>query len=166
MPSHSLTARTQAPRAAIYVRMSTDPQNYSIQQQCEKLNEYAAAHGMEIVAMYADAGKSGLRINGRDGMRNLIDDVVGGVADFTSILVYDVSRWGRFQDADEGAHYEYLCRQAGIQVIYCAEQFENDGSAIASILKGMKRTMAAEYSRELCAKAPAIDTRDADRSPQ
>jgi DNA invertase Pin-like site-specific DNA recombinase len=66
--------------------------------------------------------------------------------------VYDISRWGRFQDVDEGAHYEFVCREAGIQVLYCAEPFENDGSALASMVKSMKRTMAAEYSRELSAK--------------
>ena len=63
-----------------------------------------------------------------------------------------MSRWGRFQDADESAHYEYSCKQAGIQVIYCAEQFENDGSPVSTIVKGVKRAMAGEYSRELSAK--------------
>ncbi|MEO6246527.1 MAG: hypothetical protein ABIQ12_13930 [Opitutaceae bacterium] len=27
---------------------------------------------------------------------------------------YDVSRWGRFQDADESGYYEYICKRAGI----------------------------------------------------
>jgi len=70
-------------------------------------------------------------------------------ADFEYILVYDVSRWGRFQDVDESAHYEFICKQAGIKVAYCAEQFDNDGSMISSIVKNIKRVMAAEYSREL-----------------
>lgn len=35
---------------------------------------------------------------------------------------------------------------------YCAEQFENDDSPISTIVKGVKRTMAAEYSRELSGK--------------
>ena len=73
-------------------------------------------------------------------------------ADFTAILVYDVSRWGRFQDADESAYYEYICKRAGISVQYCAEQFENDGSPVSTIVKGVKRAMAGEYSRELSAK--------------
>lgn len=159
MPAKSTSTGATALRAAIYVRMSTDPQNFSIQHQCEKLNEYAAVHGMQIVAMYADAGKSGLRINGRDGMRNLIDDVLSGAANFSVILVYDVSRWGRFQDVDESAHYEFLCRRAGIDIVYCVEQFENDGSAMSSMLKNLKRTMAAEYSRELSAKVFAAQCR-------
>ena len=107
---------------------------------------------MLIVRTYTDAGKSGLRIEGRDALRQLIDDVEHGSVDFRAILVYDVSRWGRFQDADESAYYEYICRRAKIEVHYCAEQFENDGSPISTIVKGVKRAMAGEYSRELSAK--------------
>ena len=58
-------------------------------------------------------------INGRKAFRQLIDDVQGGAADFAVILVYDVSRWGRFQDGDEGATYEFVCRKAGVEVRYC-----------------------------------------------
>ena len=155
----AMPATTTGQSAAMYVRMSTSLQDRSIEHQCERLQQYAEEHGIEVVKMYADAGKSGLCINGRDGLQELMADVQAGATDFTMVLVYDVSRWGRFQDTDEGAHYEYLCRQAGIQVIYCAEQFANDGSAIASILKGMKRTMAAEYSRELSAKVFAAQCR-------
>ena len=59
---------------------------------------------------------------------------------------------GRFQDADESAYYEYICKRKNIQVAYVAEQFENDGSPVATIVKGVKRAMAGEYSRELSAK--------------
>lgn len=108
--------------------------------------------GMEIVKTYSDEGKSGLNIQGRDSLARMISDVQSGTTDFTEFLVYDVSRWGRFQDADESAYYEFLCRRAGIQVHYCAEQFENDGSPISTIVKGVKRAMAGEYSRELSSK--------------
>ena len=139
-------------RAAQYVRMSTEHQQYSTENQSDILREYAAKRGMEIVRTFADAGKSGLRIEGRDALKELIAVVQSGTADFTAILVYDVSRWGRFQDADESAYYEYICKRAGISVCYCAEQFENDGSPISTIVKSVKRTMAGEYSRELSAK--------------
>src|SRR5271157_3170892 len=78
-----------------------------------------------------------------------------GTADFDQVLVYDVSRWGRFPDTDEAAHYEYLCKRAGITVHYCAEQFENDNSTTSNLLKALKRTMAGEYSRELSVKVCA-----------
>src|SRR5579864_6465034 len=82
----------------------------------------------------------------------MISDVQNGEIAFSSILVYDVSRWGRFQDADESAYYEYICRRAGVAVHYCAQQFENDGSPVSTIVKGVKRAMAGEYSRELSSK--------------
>ena len=139
-------------RAAEYVRMSTEHQQYSTENQADKIREYAAHRGVEIVRTYADEGKSGLNIGGRLALQQLIKDVEAGPVDFQMILMYDVSRWGRFQDADESAYYEYICRRAGIQVTYCAEQFENDGSPVSTIVKGVKRAMAGEYSRELSAK--------------
>lgn len=138
--------------AAAYVRMSTEHQQYSTDNQRDKILAYAHQRGMEVVRTFADEGKSGLRIDGRNALKSLIRTVESGAADFSVILVYDVSRWGRFQDADESAYYEYVCRRAGIQVVYCAEQFENDGSPVSTIVKGVKRAMAGEYSRELSSK--------------
>ena len=139
-------------RAAQYVRMSTDHQKYSTENQSEAMQQYAARRGIEIVRTYADEGKSGLNLEGRDALTRLIEDVQTKKADFSTILVYDISRWGRFQDADESAYYEYICKRAGINVQYCAEQFENDGSPVSTIVKGVKRAMAGEYSRELSVK--------------
>ena len=139
-------------RAAEYVRMSTEHQQYSTENQREKIREYAERRQIKIVRTYTDAGKSGLRIDGRAALQQLISDVQSGKADYQVILVYDVSRWGRFQDADESAYYEYICKRAGIRVAYCAEQFENDDSPVSTIVKGVKRAMAGEYSRELSAK--------------
>ena len=139
-------------RAAQYVRMSTEHQQYSTENQADVIREYAAKRGYEIVRTYADDGKSGLKLEGRASLRGMIDDVQAGNANFDVILVYDVSRWGRFQDTDESAYYEYLCKRAGIDVHYCGEQFENDGGPAATIIKSVKRVMAAEYSRELSSK--------------
>ena len=139
-------------RAAQYVRMSTEHQQYSTNNQSDKIAEYAQRRNIEIVRTYADEGKSGLSIGGRASLQRLIADVESGDADFQLILVYDVSRWGRFQDADESAYYEYICKRAGIHVVYVAEQFENDGSPVSTIVKGVKRAMAGEYSRELSTK--------------
>jgi DNA invertase Pin-like site-specific DNA recombinase len=140
------------PRAAEYVRMSTEHQQYSTENQRDVIRQWAEKRGVTITRTYEDAGKSGLRIAGRDALQRLIEDVQAGRADFNMILVYDVSRWGRFQDADESAYYEYICRRANVGVQYCAEQFENDGSAISTMLKGFKRFTAGEYSRELSVK--------------
>jgi DNA invertase Pin-like site-specific DNA recombinase len=141
--------------AAQYVRMSTEKQRYSIQNQAAAIASYAHAHNLTIVRTYSDEGESGLNIKNRAGLTKLIEDVRSGQTDFGHLLVYDVSRWGRFQDIDESAYYEFICKQAGIKVAYCAEQFDNDGSLLMGILKNLKRVMAAEYSRELSAKVLA-----------
>lgn len=139
-------------RAAEYVRMSTEHQKYSTDNQAAEIRAYAERRGFEIVRTYADEGKSGLRIDGRSSLQKLLADIDSGNVDFEAILVYDVSRWGRFQDPDEAAHYELRCKRAGIAVHYCAEQFENDGTIGSSIIKTVKRAMAGEYSRELSVK--------------
>ena len=69
-------------RAAQYLRMSTDPQKYSIENQAEVIAAFAASRGLTIVRTYADEGRSGLDINGREALQNLIDDVRNGRADF------------------------------------------------------------------------------------
>jgi DNA invertase Pin-like site-specific DNA recombinase len=135
--------------------MSTDHQKYSIENQRALIQTYAAAHGMSIMRTYMDAGKSGVTLRGRSGLSALLADVVSGTAPFSGILVYDISRWGRFQDADESAHYEFICRRAGISIVYCAEQFPADATPLNSVLKSLKRAMAGEFSRELGVKVSA-----------
>lgn len=75
-----------------------------------------------------------------------------GRADFGCVLVYDITRWERFQDVDESAYYEFICKRAGIQIHYCADDFENDGSLASIVLKNIKRVAAADYSKQLSKK--------------
>ncbi|WP_420965386.1 recombinase family protein [Bradyrhizobium sp. B120] len=103
-------------RAAQYVRMSTDLQKYSIENQAVVIATFAQLNKLTIVRTYRDEGESGLQIKNRMGLTQLIKDVQSGSADFGHVLVFDVSRWARFQDVDESAHYEFICKQAGIKV--------------------------------------------------
>lgn len=105
---------------AQYVRMSTEHQRYSTENQSVAILEYAARHRMQIVQTYEDSGKSGLNIRGRPGLRQLLADVQQGPVPFKAILVYDISRWGRFPDPDEAAVYEQTCKRRGVRIIYCA----------------------------------------------
>jgi DNA invertase Pin-like site-specific DNA recombinase len=143
---------------AQYLRKSTEHQQYSLAFQSSALRSYAEKNNFTIVQTYTDS-KSGLVLKRRKGLVNLLHDVVAGGQPYKAILVYDVSRWGRFLDADESAHYEFLCTRAGIPVHYCAETFLNDGSMPSAIMKSMKRVMAAEFSRELSEKVTLAMTR-------
>jgi DNA invertase Pin-like site-specific DNA recombinase len=83
-------------RAAQYVRMSTDYQRYSIENQAAVIAAYAQLHKLSIVGTSRDEGKSGLKIKNRTGLTQLLENVRSGDVDFGHVLVYDVSRWGRF----------------------------------------------------------------------
>jgi DNA invertase Pin-like site-specific DNA recombinase len=78
--------------AAEYVRMSTDHQQYSTANQSQAIREYAVRHGFNIERTYIDSGKSGLSLDDRDALKQLIDDVQNGTAAYSTILVYDVNR--------------------------------------------------------------------------
>ncbi len=116
---------------------------HSASDQMDVIREYAKRHGMLIVKEYSDEGKSGLNIQDRESMAQMIRDVKSGQINFSVILLLDVSRWGRFQDADESAYYEYLCRRAGVSVHYCAGHPESEGSSASTIIKSVKETIRA-----------------------
>jgi len=101
----------------MYVRMSTESQDYSTDHQRAVIRSYAAGHGIAIVREYVDDGKNGLDIKRRSGLLSLIRAVQSPYPDFTHIIVFYISRWGRFQDIDEAAYYEHICRRSGIEVI-------------------------------------------------
>lgn len=63
--------------------MSTEHQQYSTENQRDRIREYAARRGLEIVRTYADEGESALRIDGRQALQNLVADVCTGKADFS-----------------------------------------------------------------------------------
>jgi DNA invertase Pin-like site-specific DNA recombinase len=132
--------------------MSTDQQQCSPVFQRQAIAEYASAHSIRIVRDYEDAGISGLTLKARPALNRLLVDVAAPERHFSLVLVYDVSRWGRFQDVDESAFYEYLCRRHGVKVVYVAEPFEIDQSPMSPVMKTLKRMMAGEYSRELSRK--------------
>lgn len=156
-------SRKERVRAAQYLRMSTEHQRYSTENQAAAIAAFARRSGFDVIKTYADNGVSGLKLSNRAGLKQLLADVMAGQSGFDVVLVYDVSRWGRFQNPDQSAHYEFLCAEAGVSVIYCAEPFENDGSLGSTLVKSLKRAMAAEYSRELSTKVAAAKRRIASK---
>jgi DNA invertase Pin-like site-specific DNA recombinase len=132
--------------------MSTEHQKYSTFNQLAAIRQYAADHSLTLGPIYADEGISGLEIRNRPGLKGLISDVLRGETDFSVVLVYDITRWGRFQDIDDSAFYEVLCRRNGVDIVYCAETFQNDRSPLTAILKAIRRAEAADFSRDLSTK--------------
>jgi DNA invertase Pin-like site-specific DNA recombinase len=144
-------------KAGRYLRMSTDIQDLSIEIQDKVLTAFELAHGITTVATYEDRGRSGLEITKRSGLRKLLRDVASPRCPFTIVLVYDVARWGRFEDIDAPAYYEYHCRMNGVDVLYVNEKFDNldPTSPVTAIYKQIQRIGAADESRKLSVRCSA-----------
>ncbi|QZY64072.1 recombinase family protein [Providencia rettgeri] len=135
--------------AVAYIRMSTDHQEFSPDIQRCFLQDYAEKNQLCIVREYIDAGKSGLHAENRPEFLSMIQRVQSGQADFQHILVYDISRWGRFLNIDESGHYEQICTNEKIRVHYCAEPLLAGNDVGAQVFKVIKRWSAGDYCREL-----------------
>ena len=61
---------------AAYARMFTEHQQYSIPNQLDVIREYAARHRWSLTKIYADEGRSGLNIEGRQALSQMISDVL------------------------------------------------------------------------------------------
>ncbi len=139
---------------AYYRHSAEDKQENSVEIQQDKIRKFAEDNAIEIIHEEADEGKSGLKAN-RPGFQSVINQWVKNpeAPDFDYILVLDVSRWGRFQDQDESAHYEFVCKQHGKQVIYVNRGFQKEeGKLIGHLQTSIERYMAAEYSKQLSEK--------------
>jgi DNA invertase Pin-like site-specific DNA recombinase len=133
------TSQTVPPpiSAVAYVRTATENQD-SASNQMDTIRKYADRRGIQIVKEYSDAGKSGLGAQGLESLAELIRSVQNRPINFSAILLHDVSRWGRFQNADESAYYEFICRRAGVSVHYCADQFESEAIHVSMIVRFLK----------------------------
>ena len=68
--------------AAQYLRMSTEHQQYSPENQSTAIRRYAEGHGFTVIRTYYDPAKSGLSLKNRCGLRDLLQDVTGGNTDY------------------------------------------------------------------------------------
>lgn len=83
-------------KGACYVRVSTDNQldNYSIEEQTERLEAYCLAKDIHIVKVYTDGGYSGGNIN-RPALQQMLADIDAGIIDV--VIVYKLDRLSRSQ---------------------------------------------------------------------
>ena len=142
-------------RAIAYYRHSAeDKQENSVPIQRELVHKFADQYGIEIIHEEADEGKTGLLAN-RPGFVALFENWIenDSAPPFEYVFVFDVSRWGRFQNQNEPAHYEFRCTMRNKKVIYIEDGFpKEDQQLIGSLQTAVKRYMAAEYSRQLSGK--------------
>lgn len=83
-------------KGACYVRVSTENQleNYSIEEQTERLKAYCLAKDIIVTKFYTDGGYSGGNTN-RPALQQLLSDIKGGCIDI--VIVYKLDRLSRSQ---------------------------------------------------------------------
>lgn len=83
-------------KGACYVRVSTDNQleNYSIEEQTDRLKAYCKAKDIQVVKIYTDGGYSGGNVN-RPALQQMLQDIDNGLID--SVIVYKLDRLSRSQ---------------------------------------------------------------------
>ena len=141
-------------RAVAYYRHSAqDKQEYSVEIQQEHVRKFAAENSIEIIKEFADRGISGVAVDDRDAFNEMINVYVEGQKDkFDYVLVFDVSRWGRFQDIDESAHFTWVCSSRGIKVVFSSMGFQKENDLFHGVYLNFERWRAARYSQELSEK--------------
>lgn len=92
-------------KSALYIRMSTELQVESPENQEREIRAYADKYGIEIVKTYADLGVSGMTAEKREQFQALLDDVEYGRNNYRIVLYLDDSRWGRFVDSRDADYY-------------------------------------------------------------
>jgi DNA invertase Pin-like site-specific DNA recombinase len=97
----------------LYLRMSSDRQETSIDQQREALKRHAKRNGYKVVGEYRDEGISGDATRKRKGFQKMIADAQDGR--FDRILCYDQDRFGRF-DMIEAGYWITPLREADVSL--------------------------------------------------
>ena len=146
--------QTRKKAIAYYRHSAEDKQENSVAIQRQHTQKFADEHNIEIIHEEADEGKSGLLAT-RPAFECLFADWIenANAPHFDYVFVYDVSRWGRFQDQDQAAHLTYLCRKHGKEIVYVSRGFPNATNQLSASLEiSLHRYMAAEYSRQLSDK--------------
>ena len=129
-------------RAVIYARFSTELQNEkSTEDQIALCREYAARHGMDVIASYEDKARSGASVFGRDGLMRLMDAARDRT--FEIIIVEALDRLSRDMEDLAGIHKRLCFLGVEIHAVH-------DGTADA-ILVGL-RGLVGQLQREDGAK--------------
>ena len=129
-----------------YLRRSTSQQEQSLDDQRSAIQQYAQEHGLHILRWYTDDAISGTQSAARKAFQAMITDAQKRDCLFSTIVVYDIKRFGRL-DNDEAGHYRWILRQHGIRVAYVAEHFVGD--TLDDLIRPVKQWQAREESRDL-----------------
>src|SRR6266446_8104676 len=121
-----LTKQNSIPAVAYY-RMSHESQETSIRDQRAAVERFAIGHNYELISTYIDEAISGDATERRFQFQRMVSDAA--LRRFKAILVWDLSRLGRF-DIIEGGFWMKPLRDAGVTIV-TLDQGEIDWNDIA-----------------------------------
>ena len=139
-------------KGALYIRMSTDLQVESPENQKRQMLAYAKKYGIEIVRTYVDLGVSGLTADEREQFQALLNDVEHGRNDFGIVLYLDESRWGRFVDSRDADYYRMRLERKKVICQACDKELTFSNTIADRIMTILKDESASDYSRQLSQK--------------
>ena len=148
-PSQIMSLRL---KGAMYIRMSTELQVESPENQERAIRSYAAQYGIEIIKTYADLGVSGINTEKREQFQTMIDDVEQGRSAFNIVLYLDESRWGRFVDSREADYHRMRLERKNVLCQSCEKPLTLTSNIADRIMTLLRDESASDYCRQLSQK--------------
>lgn len=137
---------TPAPRAAIYIRYSSENQRdgFSIEYQSDECRKYIAEQGFTFIKEYIDEAVSGKSTANRAAFFELLADVKSGLYDV--VIVYKYSRFAR--NLMEATLYRQQIEKAGAKLVSAMERID-DSTPEGRMMRNIIMTMDEYYSDNL-----------------
>lgn len=139
-------------KGAIYIRMSTEMQTESPENQERQIRIYAAQYGIEIINVYKDLGVSGMTAEKREQFQTMIDDVEQGRNAYNIVLYLDESRWGRFVDSREAEYHRMRLERRNVICQSCEKALALTSNIADRIMTLLRDENASDYCRQLSQK--------------
>ena len=151
-------------KSALYIRMSTELQVESPEDQEREIRAYAERYGIEIVKTYADLGVSGMTAEKREQFQALLDDVEYGRNNYSIVLYLDDSRWGRFVDSRDADYYRMKLERNGVICQACDKPLTMTTTIADRIMTMLNDESASDYCRQLSQKFLLVSATSSSRA--
>lgn len=136
-------------KVALYLRMSDKEQRTSIDQQRRECRAYATSRGWDVVAEFIDSGKSGSKeLAKRVQFFAMLEAAEKNNRQWSAILVWDTSRFGRL-DSQEGAVHKLRLRRAGVWLETTRGESIDWSTSMGRVMDALKSEADAEYSQNI-----------------
>lgn len=104
-------------KAVAYYRCAAESAE-AIEAQRTAVRDFAKEHRIEIVHEEVDNGESGLSLQ-RSGFERLMKSwILNDAAEFSIVLMSNISRFGRFDDPSIFENYEMQCNEHGRKTVF------------------------------------------------